>query len=91
MVGFYSTCYDFFFNLVILQCSSDRLLKAAAGVNETNGAKEQETQRKLNGLRSLCRGAFRFRCSVLKFYIKLKKKCKITMLYVYVIFLTFYT
>lgn len=91
MVGFYSTCYDFFFNLVILQHSYDRLLKAAAGVNETNGAKEQETQRKLNGLRSLCRGAFRFRCSVFKFYIKLKKKCKITMLYVYVIFLTFYT
>lgn len=81
MVGFYSTCYDFFFNLVILQHSYDRLLKAAAGVNETNGAKEQETQRKLKGLCSLCRGAFRFRCSVLKFYIKLKKKCKMAMLY----------
>lgn len=81
MVGFYSTCYDFFFNLVILQHSYDRLLKAAAGVNETNAAKEQETQRKLNGLCSLCRGAFRFRCSVFKFYIELKKKCKITMLY----------
>lgn len=81
MVGFYSTCYDFFFNLVILQYSYDRLLKAAAGVNETNGAKEQETLRKLKGLCSLCRGAFRFRCSVFKFYIKLKKKCKMAMLY----------